>query len=52
MIVDAFDQRCPPEGLALGEWEEGQLLIAPGFWLGGILSVAAWTALAAALCLL
>jgi len=29
------------------EFEEGRLLIGPAFWIGGLLSVAAWTGLAA-----
>jgi hypothetical protein len=28
--------------------EEGRLLIGPAFWIGGLLSLAAWGALAAA----
>jgi hypothetical protein len=28
--------------------EEGRLLVGPAFWIGGVLSLAAWAALAAA----
>jgi hypothetical protein len=28
--------------------EEGRLLVGPAFWIGGLLSLAAWAALAAA----
>ena len=30
------------------ELEEGRLLVGPAFWIGGMLSLAAWAALAAA----
>jgi hypothetical protein len=43
--------RAADTGLVGGEdadHEEGRLLAGPAFWIGGLLSLAAWVALAAA----
>ena len=45
MIVHSLEGTW--ESSASADWEEGRLLCDPAFWIGGLVSLVVWTALAA-----